>query len=116
MLLSLISDTFFLMSETTALALPPAIIMTTPPTASVLPFFTTAPTRTAWPKATSATSRMNTGVPATSFTTMRRMSSRFFTRPTPRIRYCSAFCGSTPPPALALLRASASYTSFTVRW
>ena len=87
---SLISATRALMRETTSLALPPRIIITTPPTDSVTPFLTTEPTRTALPIFTSATSRTCTGVPSTDFSTMAPMSSRVLTRPTPRIRYCSA--------------------------
>ena len=49
-----------------------------------------------------------TGVPSTSLSTMVPMSDRLRMRPTPRIRYCSAYWGSTPPPELALLRATAS--------
>jgi hypothetical protein len=53
---SLISATRFF-TRTRPFALPPAIIITMPPTASVVPFFTSAPTRTAC-RSTSATSRM----------------------------------------------------------
>ena len=113
---SLISATRAWMRLTTSLALPPRSIITMPPTASVVPFLTTAPWRTSWPKVTSATSRTYTGVPPTSLSTMVPMSDRLRMRPTPRIRYCSAYWGSTPPPELALLRATASYTSRTVSW
>ncbi len=112
--LSLMALTRAWMRATTSLALPPRIIMTTPPTDSVTPFLTTAPARAAVPIFTSATSRRVSGVPPTSLSTMAPMSLMSRTRPTPRIRYCSAKCGSTPPPELALLAASASNTCCTV--
>ena len=64
----------------------PFSISVTPATTSPSPFLVTAPYRVALPNCTVATSRINTGMPFTFFTTIFSISLNDFTSPKPRIK------------------------------